>query len=163
MNSKTDDGTGTLYAWYVVFALSLLQIGSYIDRQVINLLVEPMRRDFAINDTQVSLLLGLSFALFYAVVAIPIGKLADSYNRVAIIVGGALFWSVATLGCMIAGSYWQLFAARMMVGIGEATLIPAGYSVIGDYFRPGRVATATSIITGASFLGPASRLCSAAS
>ncbi|MBM3514085.1 MAG: MFS transporter, partial [Alphaproteobacteria bacterium] len=103
--------------------------------------------------TQVSLLLGLSFALFYAVVAIPIGKLADSYNRVAIIVGGALFWSVATLGCMIAGSYWQLFAARMMVGIGEATLIPAGYSVIGDYFRPGRVATATSIITGASFLG----------
>lgn len=151
--TSSDDRYGPFYPWFVVFALSMLQIGSYIDRQVINLLVEPMRRDFAINDTQVSLLLGLSFAVFYALIAIPLGKLADSYSRVMIVVAGGIFWSVATLACMIADGYWQLFAARMMVGVGEATLIPAGYSLLSDYFRPGRVATATSIVTGSSFLG----------
>ena len=130
-----------------------MQIGSYIDRQIISLLVEPMRRDFAVNDTQVSLLLGFAFAVFYAAMAVPIGRMTDRHNRVAIIVISVLFWSVATAGCMIASTYGQLFAARMLVGVGEAALVPAGFSILSDYFRPGRLATATSIMTGASFLG----------
>ncbi len=143
----------TTYAWFVVFVLALLQIGSYIDRQVINLLVEPLRRDFLISDTQISLLLGFAFAVFYAIVAVPIGRLADSFNRVAIVAAGVAFWSVATLGCMVASGYWHLFAARMLVGVGEAVLVPAGFSILSDYFRPGRLATATSVMTGASFVG----------
>ena len=141
------------YAWFVVAVLSLLQIGSYIDRQVINLLVEPMRRDFGITDTQVSLLLGFAFAAFYAVMAVPIGRLADTYSRVALIVGCVLFWSGATLWCMFADGYWSLFFARMLVGLGEAGLAPAAFSILGDYFRPGRLARATSCLTGASFVG----------
>lgn len=144
---------GTAYVWFVVLALSLLQIGSYIDRQVINLLVEPMRRDFAVNDTQVSLLLGFAFSLFYALMAVPIGRLADSYSRVVILVISVLFWSVATLGCMIASGYWGLFLARTMVGLGEAAVVPAAFSMLSDYFRPGKLAIATGTVTGASFLG----------
>ena len=141
------------YAWFVVAAISLLQIGSYIDRQVITLLVEPMRRDFLLTDTRISLLLGFAFAVFYAAMAIPAGRLTDKYNRVKIISISVIFWSVATLGCMLAGGYWSLFAARMLVGLGEAALIPAGFSLLGDYFKPGKVAMATSTVTGASFVG----------
>jgi len=141
------------YAWFVVAALSLLQVGSYIDRMVINLLVEPMRRDFQISDTQVSLLLGFAFATFYAVMAIPAGRLVDKHSRVRIIVIGVLFWSVATLLCMVADGYWTLLFARMLVGLGEAALLPAALSILSDYFRPGRLALATSVVTSASFVG----------
>ncbi|MCA9220126.1 MAG: MFS transporter [Rhodobacteraceae bacterium] len=154
--STEQDETETssaLYAWFVVLAISLLQIGSHIDRQIITLLVEPMRRDFGVNDTQVSLLLGFAFALFYGVTAIPIGRLVDRFHRVRILVIAVIFWSLATLWCMLSDSYWSLFVARMMVGLGEAALIPAGFSILSDYFRPGRIASAISCVTGASFVG----------
>jgi MFS family permease len=147
------DGASTGYCWFVVAAVSLLQIGSYIDRQVITLLVEPMRRDFGIGDTEVSLLLGFAFAVFYAVMAIPAGRLADRYSRVRLIVVSVIFWTLATLWCMVAEGYRGLFIARMLVGLGEAALIPAGFSLLSDYFRPGRLGLATSTVTGASFLG----------
>lgn len=156
MTSSPSDSTEQAsagYAWFVVFALSLLQIGSYIDRAVINLLVEPMRRDFQINDTDASLLLGFAFAMFYAVTAVPIGRLADTHKRTTIVVVSVIFWSLATLGCMIAEGYGQLFVARMMVGLGEAALVPAGLSILGDYFRPGKLAKASACLTAASFIG----------
>ena len=141
------------YSWFVVAAVSLLQIGSYIDRQVITLLVEPMREDFGIGDTQVSLLLGFAFAVFYAVMAIPAGRLADRYSRVRLIIASVFFWTLATLWCMVAEGYRGLFIARMLVGLGEAALIPAAFSLLSDYFRPGKLGLATSTVTGASFLG----------
>ncbi len=141
------------YAWFVVVTISLLQIGSYIDRMVINLLVEPMRLAFELSDTKVSLLLGFAFAMLYACMAIPAGRLADSYSRVKLIVFSVLAWSLATLGCMVADGYWSLFGARMLVGLGEAALVPAGFSLLSDYFRPGRIALATSTVTAASFVG----------
>ena len=153
-NSDTPaDGSSSTYSWFVVAAVSLLQIGSYIDRQVITLLVEPMRRDFGIGDTEVSLLLGFAFAVFYAVMAIPAGRLADRYSRVTLIVVSVIFWTFATLWCMVAEGYRGLFIARMLVGLGEAALIPAGFSLLSDYFRPGKLGLATSTVTGASFLG----------
>ncbi|MDE0129438.1 MAG: MFS transporter [Gammaproteobacteria bacterium] len=145
--------TRPAYAWFVVATISLLQIGSYIDRMVINLLVEPMRLSFGLSDTKVSLLLGFAFAMLYACMAIPAGRLADSYSRVKLIVFSVVAWSLATLGCMLADGYWSLFAARMLVGLGEAALVPAGFSLLSDYFRPGKLALATSTVTASSFAG----------
>lgn len=141
------------YAWFVVAVLCLAGIVSYIDRQVINLLVEPIKADFGINDTQIGLLQGFSFALFYAVLAIPLARLSDSGKRTRIVFWGVICWSAATLSCGLAGSFAFLFAARMFVGVGEATLTPAGYSLITDYFPKAKVALAISIFTGSGFVG----------
>ena len=141
------------YAWFVVAVLCVAGIVSYIDRQVINLLVEPIKADFGINDTQIGLLQGFSFVVFYAVLAIPLARLADSGNRTRIITIGVVCWSLATFSCGLAGSFAMLFAARMFVGVGEATLTPAGYSLISDYFPKERIALAVSIFTGCGFAG----------
>lgn len=141
------------YAWYVVFILSLGSVISSIDRQVINLLVEPIKHDLQISDTRISLLQGFAFAVFYALMAVPLGRLADSANRVRLIAGGMFLWSLATMMCGLARSFGQLFAARMFVGVGEATLAPAGFSIVSDYFPRAKLARAISIMTGAGFLG----------
>lgn len=141
------------YAWFVVGVLSLAGIVSYIDRQVINLLVEPIKASLMISDTQISLVQGLSFALFYAVLAIPLARIADSGNRKHVITIGVIVWSVATFSCGLAVGFWSLFAARIFVGAGEATLSPAGYSMLGDYFSKERLPLAISIFTGSGFVG----------
>ena len=94
---------------------------SFIDRQIINLLVDPIRADLGISDTQISLLQGFAFALFYSAVAIPLGRLVDAKNRKTIIAFGMVLWSFATASCGIAKMFWQLFFARMLVGVGEET------------------------------------------
>ncbi len=144
---------GSPYAWMVLLILCIAGIVSYVDRQVINLLVEPIKADFGINDTQIGLLQGFSFVIFYAVLAIPLARLADRGTRVSIIFYGAVCWSLATFTCGMAGSFAVLFAARMFVGIGEATLSPSSYSLISDYFRKSQIPLAISIFTGCSFVG----------
>ena len=125
--------------------LILAFTSSFIDRQILTLLVGPIRADLAISDTEFSLLAGLAFALFYAFIGLPIARLADSRSRRWIIVIGIVAWSFATAACGLAGTYWQLFAARMAVGVGEATLTPAATSLIADSFPPERRGLATSI------------------
>lgn len=120
--------------WYVVGVLVLAYTFSFVDRQILSLLVEPMKRDLEITDTQISLLIGLSFALFYAVLGLPIGRLIDAKSRTRIIVWGIVIWSLMTAGCGLVRHYWQLFLARIGVGVGEAALSPAAYSLIADYF-----------------------------
>ncbi len=141
------------YAWWVVFILCLANIVSFIDRQIINLLVEPIRADLGISDTQISLLQGFAFALFYSVMAVPIGRLADAKNRTALIAVGMVLWSAATFACGLARNFWQLFFSRMFVGVGEATLTPSGFSLLGDYFPRRTLTTAISVFTASSFLG----------
>lgn len=141
------------YAWLVVGILSFAGIVSYIDRQIINLLVEPIKADLGINDTQIGLLQGFSFALFYALLALPLARLADSGNRTRIITLGIICWSMATFFCGLASTFMLLFFARMFVGVGEATLAPSGYSMISDYFPKERVGLAISIFTGSGFIG----------
>lgn len=141
------------YAWGVVFVLCLANIVSFIDRQIINLLVEPIRADLGISDTQISLLQGFAFALFYSVMAVPIGRLADAKNRTALIAVGMVLWSAATFACGLARNFWQLFFSRMFVGVGEAALTPSGFSLLGDYFPRRRLTTAISVFTASSFLG----------
>ncbi|HPF27958.1 MAG: MFS transporter [Steroidobacteraceae bacterium] len=141
------------YSWYVVLILCVCGMVAFVDRQIINLLVEDIKQDLAISDTQISLLQGLAFAVFYAVMAIPLGRLADTGNRRWIIAVGALVWTAAAMACGLARSFWQLFAARTAVGVGEATLTPAGFSLLADLFRPQRLALPLSVYTGSSFFG----------
>jgi MFS family permease len=129
---SSDDSTA--YAWYVVFMLTLLYIVSFLDRTVISLVIDPLKADLGVTDTQVSLLSGLAFAVFYSVVGVPMGRLADRRSRRWIIGLGATFWSIMASVCGLAQSYTQLFVARMGLGVGEATLMPAAYSLISDYF-----------------------------
>ncbi len=149
----TYDGVKPLYAWYVVGLLVIAYTFSFIDRQILSLLVGPMKRDLGISDTQVSLLQGFAFALFYSVMGLPIGRMVDSHNRVRIISLGIFFWSLMTALCGIARSYGQLFLYRMGVGVGEAALSPAAYSMLTDYFKPERQGLALGIYSTGIYIG----------
>jgi MFS family permease len=126
---------------------------AFVDRQIINLLVEDIKADLKLSDTQISLLQGLAFALFYGVMAIPLGRLADRGPRNLVITIGIVVWTIAAAACGLARTFWQLFFARMLVGVGEATLTPAGFSMLADLFRPQRLALPLSVYTGSSFMG----------
>lgn len=141
------------FGWYVVFVLCICGVVAYIDRQIINLLVEDIRLDLQVSDTQISLLQGFAFAVFYAIVAIPLGRIADSRSRRHLITLGILAWTVAAICCGLAETYAQLFVARMAVGVGEAVLTPAGFSLLADLFRPQRLARPVSVFTASSFVG----------
>jgi len=122
------------YAWYVATILTLAHIVSFLDRQVLALLVEPIKRDLGISDTAMSLLLGMAFAIFYTLLAIPIGRLADRRSRRGIIIAGVTAWCAMTAMCGLAKNYAQLFLARIGVGVGEATLTPSALSMLSDCF-----------------------------
>jgi MFS family permease len=142
-----------LQAWYVVFILTLANISSFIDRQVLSLLVKPIKRDLHLTDTQMSLLMGLSFALFYTLFGVMIGRLADRKSRRNIIIVGISIWSLMTTFCAGVVNYGQFFLARMGVGVGESTLSPSAYSMIADLFPKNRLATALSVFSLGVFLG----------
>jgi len=151
------------YAWSVVGILVATAILSYTDRQVLSLVVDPVRQDLGIGDTQVSLLLGTSFAVIYGIAGVPLGWLADRVSRRNLILAGLLVWSLATFACGFARGFGELFAARIFVGLGEAVLSPAAISLISDYFPPSRRGAAVGLfltgialgIGGAIFIGGA--------
>jgi MFS family permease len=118
----------------VLIVLTLAYTVSFVDRQILSLMIGPIRKDFGISDTQVSLLIGLAFALFYTLLGIPIGRLADRYSRRVTIAAGISIWCVMTAACGITRNYSQLFLARVGVGVGEAALSPSALSLISDYF-----------------------------
>ncbi len=150
-NSRTP--ASLAYPWFVVVILMITYVISFVDRQILNLLVGPIRRDLGISDTQMSLLMGFSFALFYTILGIPLARIADSKSRRGLIVVGILVWSVMTAMCGIARHYWQLLMFRIGVGVGEAALSPAAYSMIADYFPPERRSSAMSVYSMGIFLG----------
>jgi MFS family permease len=134
---RDDDNEGypsPAYAWYVVAILTLTYTVSFVDRQIMALMIEPIRRDLQISDTQVSLLIGLAFAVFYTLLGVPIARLADRYSRRTIIGVGIGIWCVMTALCGAARNYAQLFLARIGVGVGEAALSPSALSMMSDYF-----------------------------
>lgn len=141
------------YAWYVVGVLMVIYVLSFIDRQIMSLIVEPMKRDLEVSDTLMGFLMGTSFAIFYTLFGMPLGRLADSRSRRGIIAAGVFLWSLMTAFCGIARNYAQLFAYRVGVGIGEAALSPAAYSLITDYFPRNRLATAISVYGMGIYLG----------
>lgn len=135
----------TVYAWYVVAVLLLAQTSSFVDRMIMGLLVGPIRATFQISDTQYSLLAGFAFSIFYCVMGFPLARIADRGSRRLLIGVGITVWSLMTAACGFARSFWGLFAARVGVGVGEATLGPAAYSIITDYFTREMLARALSI------------------
>jgi len=140
-------------AWYAVGILFVAYTFSFADRFILSLLIEPIKQDLHLSDTKISLLHGFAFAIFYTVMGIPIGRLADNYNRRTIIVWGIAVWSCMTAACGITKGYWQLFAARVGVGVGEAALSPAAYSMIADLFPAQKLGRALSAYTTGAFVG----------
>ncbi len=116
--------------------LALVYIFSYIDRQVIAILIEPIKAEFGASDTQIGLLTGLAFGLLYAALGVPVGKLADRKNRRAIVAVACGLWSLATMACGFAGHFWQLLLARMSVAVGEAGGMAPSISLVSDLYPP---------------------------
>lgn len=139
--------------WYMLFVLTLTYAFSVMDRQILSILLEDLRAEFLLSDTQLGLLSGIAFALFYATLGIPIARLADRSHRVNIISIAVAVWSVATALCGAVVSFWQLFVARISVGIGEAGASPPAYSLISDYFAAEQRGTAVSIYMLGSSVG----------
>ena len=135
------------YSAYVLVLLALLYTLNFLDRQVINILAESIKRDLGISDTELGLLTGTAFGIFYSVLGGPIARLADRWNRVNIISVSLLLWSGLTAVCGLAQNYLQLFLFRLGVGIGEAGGSPPAQSLISDYFPYTRRATAMAVFT----------------
>lgn len=141
------------YAWYVLFVLLIVGITSYLDRNIVAVLMEPIKQDLSLTDTEVSLLQGTAFAVFYVAFGLPFGALVDRKNRRVLLACGIAMWSTMTAAGGLAETYWQLFAARAGVGIGEACLAPAAFSLIADYFPPHQRGRAMSIYNMSNYLG----------
>jgi MFS family permease len=132
-------------AWYSVAVLMLMYIFSFIDRTAISLIVEPMKRDLQISDTQIGMLQGLAFALLYTFLGLPIARLSDHHSRRGIIAAGVFIWSIMATSCGLARTALQLFVARIGVGVGEAALSPAAYSMITDSFPRSKLGRAFGV------------------
>lgn len=140
-------------AWTVVVLLLVAYIVAVMDRQILSLLVQPIRADLGITDTQVSLLHGFAFVITFTVLGVFFGRIADRGNRRNLIVIGMIVWCFATVACGLARNFTELFVARMAVGVGEAALSPAAYSLIADYFAPQKRGRAMGVYTMATFMG----------
>jgi len=141
------------HAWFAVYALMFVYVISLIDRQILTLLVQPIQRDLSLNDTQISLLIGFAFAIFFTAMGLPIARLADRWNRRNIVAIGMVVWSVMTAACGLSHNFWQLFLARVGVGAGEAALNPSAYSMISDYFPPEKLGRAMAVYVTGLYIG----------
>ncbi len=148
----------TWVRWRTVVALLLLYALALVDRQVLSLLVDPIRADLGVSDFQIGLLQGLSFALLFSLCGLPFGYAVDRYSRRLVILFGVLIWALATTTSAFAENYASLFIARMLVGVGEAALAPAAYSILSDMFPRERLTFAMSIYALGSILGGAGAL-----
>lgn len=136
-------------AWWGVALFTVGAILSYTDRQILTILVDPIRATLHLTDTQLSLLQGAAFAVIYSCIGLPLGRVADLVPRRALLALAIALWSIGTAACGLAHSFTALLGARLVVGVGEAALAPAAISLIGDYFPPERRATAMGVfLTG---------------
>lgn len=152
-NNKNTQAFSRTYSWFVVALLMTAYTLSFIDRQILSLMVGPLKADLNLSDTQISLLQGIAFALLYTIAGIPLGRLADRVNRKWLIVAGITFWSLMTFGCGLAKSYVSLFLMRMGVGVGEAVLNPSSFSLISDYFKKEDLGKAIGVYAAGIYIG----------
>ncbi|MFY7835890.1 MAG: spinster family MFS transporter [Novosphingobium sp.] len=141
------------YSWYVLGILVLVYILNFVDRQILSILANDIKRDLSLTDADLGFLYGTAFAVFYSLFGIPLGRLADSWHRVRLMSFGLAVWSVMTAVSGLSKSGAQLTVARIGVGVGEATASPAAYSLISDYFPQRLRATALAIYSSGLFLG----------
>jgi MFS family permease len=140
-------------AWYALFIFIIAATLGFVDKSIIVLMVQPIRQSLLISDTGISLLQGLSFALIYSVLGIPSGYVVDKHRRREFLAAGVALWSVMTAMCGLATNFTELFAARVGVGIGEAVLMPAIFSMLADFFPPQTRGRAAGIFTISTFAG----------
>ncbi len=140
-------------AWSTVVILLIFYMLAYLDRQILSLMAIPIAKDLALDDVQIGLLNGFSFVLLYAFAGFFMGWLVDQYKRRLIIFAGVAVWSISCIGCGLATSFSSLFLTRIGVGMAEATLIPAVYSMLRDLFPPTRLALANAIFIMGGSLG----------
>ena len=131
-------------AYYALGVLFLINALNFFDRQIIGAVGEPIRREFGLGDTALGAL-NVAFTLIYAFIGLPLGKLADRFSRRKILSAGVFVWSIFTAASGLANSFWQIFALRLGVGVGEASCAPAANSLIGDYFPAEKRAKATAV------------------
>lgn len=144
MTETTSEKTSG-YSYYALALLLFVYVMNFLDRQIIYILFPLIKKEMAFSDTQLVLLGGTSFAIFYTLLGIPFGRMADRSSRVKLIAIGLTIWSLFSGLTGFADGFWTLFICRVMVGVGEATLGPAAISLLADYFPPARRATVTSI------------------
>ncbi|HTE39404.1 MAG TPA: MFS transporter [Steroidobacteraceae bacterium] len=152
-NQTVEQQSKNRYAWFVVFILMVCYTLSFVDRQILAFLVGPIKRDLGVTDTQIGLLQGFAFALFYTFLGVPIGWLADRMNRRNIIAIGVVFWSIMTALGSAVRTYAALFGVRIGVGVGEATLAPAAMSLVADYFPKDKLSSALSVYSMGILIG----------
>lgn len=140
-------------AWWAVALLGLLYVLSFVDRVILALLVAPLKADLGVSDLELGLLFGPAFAVFYALLGLPIARLADRGDRRKLIVAGVFLWGLATVASGFAGSFWVLVILRVGLAVGEAALTPSAYSLIGDLFPPERRAVAASVYSATGMAG----------
>jgi MFS family permease len=136
-----------------VAVMTLAQVFAFIDRQIPAMLVEPIKQDFNLNDSQIALLGGAAFSIFYAIMALPIGYAVDRYKRVNVLGAGIFVWSLMTTLAGLANSFGRLFGARIGVAVGEAVMAPVSVSLVSDYFPQNRQGKPMGIITAGVYLG----------
>lgn len=141
------------YSWYVLGVLVLVYVLNFIDRQILSILAVDIKADLGLTDSDLGFLGGAAFAVFYALFGIPLGRLADNWNRTRLLSLGLAVWSTMTALSGLARSQLQLSLARMGVGVGEATASPTAYSLISDYFPKHQRATALAIYSSGLYLG----------
>ncbi len=156
MTDTTAEGTGSLRPAIAAYALTLLFFVSffnYMDRMVLAVLVEPIKAELGLSDSQLGLLTGFAFAALYATLGIPLARLADRKSRVVILSACLVLWSAMTAATGLARNFWQLFVIRMGVGVGEAGCVPSAHSMIGDLFPPEKRAFAISVFQAGGLAG----------
>jgi MFS family permease len=144
---------GFLRGWPMIWLFLLLYIFSFIDRQIITMMVDPLKRDLGLSDFQISLMMGPAFGLFFALCGLQMGWLVDRYSRRWITIAGVMLWGAATLGSGLARSFPGLLVGRMGVGMGEATLTPAAHSLIAEQFPKERLSTAIAVYSLGAVIG----------
>ena len=144
---------GNRYLNYVLFMLTLVYIFNFVDRQLLVILQESIKKELKLSDTQLGLLSGFTFAIFYVTLGIPIARFADKHNRRNIVAGSLGLWSIMTAFSGLAGNFIQLLLARIGVGVGEAGGSPPAHAMISDYFPPEKRSTALSIYSTGIYFG----------
>jgi len=141
------------YAWYVVGVLMAVYMIGFADRQILSLLVAPVKASLGVSDVQIGLLQGFAFVMLFALMGVPIGALADRHGRRRVLMLGLVIWCAFTAACGFAGSFWSLFLFRVGVGLGEATISPCSLSLIAQSFPVERRALATSVFVSSGSVG----------
>ena len=153
INTRPARATDQRYASYVLGVLVVVYVLNFLDRQILSILAERIKADLGLSDAQIGFLYGTAFAVFYAVFGIPLGRLADVWVRTRLIAVGLSFWSLMTALSAGARSFAQLSAARIGVGVGEASATPAAFSLLSDLFPPARRATVLAIYSSGIYIG----------